>query len=128
MLVISNEKMKALEKEIRKPDKTQLQSELARIFPALPVDELDGFIEKGLEKTAKYRIDEQGSVKDFIRLMIIVAQDFDEYPPAQEQLKRNDIDPNLSVRLMRELLTPDEWREAEGYGLKANPGSQKYYV
>jgi hypothetical protein len=98
------------------------------MFPALPADELDNFIEKGVEKTTRYRIDEHDSVKDFIRLMIVVVLDFDEHPQAQRQLKRKDANPNLTVRLMRELLTPVEWREAQGYGLKANIGEQKYYV
>jgi hypothetical protein len=128
MLVISNEKNKALEKEIRQPDKAELQTDLAKIFPTLPTDELDRFIEIGLEKAAKYGIDEQFAVKDFIRLMIIIAQDFDEHPKVKQQLTRRDANPNLRVQLARELLTPDEWREAANHGPKADLGSQKYYV
>lgn len=120
--------MSLLEKEIRRADKKQLREDLSRIFPMLLEDELDEFVETGFEKTAKYKIDEDAPVKDFIRLMIIVARDFDEYPKAQKQLTRKDVDPNLSVQLMRELLTPAEWREAENYGLRANLGDQKYYV
>lgn len=128
MLVISNEQIGLLNKEIRRADKEQIRDDLSKMFPALPEDELSSFIETGFEKTAKYGIDEDAPVKEFIRLMIVVARDFDEYPKAQEQLTREVADPNLNVRLVRELLTPAEWREAENYGLKANLGDQKYYV
>ena len=120
MLVISNEKMNAMNKEVRKTDKAQLQSELSEIYPALPKDELDGFIESGLEKTGRYGIDEDLAIEYFIRLMIEVARDFDEYPKAQEQLTRTDVNPNLTVQLARELLTPDEWREAKSFGPRAS--------
>lgn len=128
MLVISNKKMKALDKETRKPEKTELQIELAEIFPNLPKDELNNFIENGLEKTAKYKIDEEGAVKDFIRLMIVVAKDFDQYPKAQEQLNRTDIDPNLSVQLMCELIIPTEWQEAKSFGIRASDRNTEDYV
>lgn len=120
MLVISNEKMKALDKEIRRPDRQELKTELSEFFPDLPGDELDGFIDAGLEKTARYKIDEETAVTDFIRLMIDVARDFDEHPKALEQLTRRDIKPNLRVRLLSELLTPIEWREAESFGQRAS--------
>lgn len=120
MLVISNEKMKALEKEIRRPDRKELKIELAEFFPELPEEEIEGFIDAGLEKTALYEIDEDIAVRDFIRLMIDIARDFDEYPKAQEQLTRRNINPNLRVRLMYELITPDQWREAESFGTRAS--------
>lgn len=128
MLVISKEKDKELQKAIRKTNREEMQTQLAEIFPTLPKEELDRFIDTGLEKTARYGIDEQTAVKDFVRLMIIVAQNFDEHPKANKQLTRRDANPNLRVRLARELLTPDEWREAAGHGPKADLGSQKYYV
>ncbi len=128
MLVIRQEQMSLLEKEIRKADENQIRNDLAQKFPILTESELDDFVKTGFKKTEKYGIDEDAPVKDFIRLMIIVARDFDDYPKAQEQLKREDVDPNLSVRLMIELLTPAEWREAESYGTKLNLGNQKYYV
>jgi len=128
MLVISNEKMKALDKALRKPEKSEIQAELAEIFPNLPKDELDSFIDAGFAKTDQYRIDEYTAVKDFIRLMIVAARDFDRHPKAQEQLYRTDIDPNLSVQLMCELLTPDEWQEAKNLGSRASDRTPEDYV
>lgn len=120
--------MSLLEKEVRRADKKRIRDDLAGMFPMLADDELDEFVATGFEKTAKYKIDEDAPVKDFIRLMIIVARDFDEYSQAQKQLTRDDVDSNLTVELMCELLTPAQWREAENYGLKTNLGDQKYYV
>lgn len=120
MLTISNEKIKTLNKEIRQPDRKELENELAEFFPTLPKDELDNFIDAGLEKTARYKIDEETAVTDFIRLMIDIARDFDEHPKAKAQLTRRDIKPNLRVQLLSELITPVEWREAESFGPRAS--------
>ena len=128
MLVISNEKMRALEKEIRKPDKSLLETELAEMFPALPKDELHSFIDAGIEKASRYLIDEETAVRDFIRLMIVVARDFDQYPKAQEQLNRTDCDPNLNVQLMCELIIPTEWQEAKTFGPRASDRNTEDYV
>ena len=128
MLVISNEKMKLLDKQLRAPDKTWIQNQLTEMFPAVPAEELRQIIDIGFEKTANYHIDEDFSVRDFIGLMIVAAQDFDEYPPAQKQFLRPDIDPNLSVQLVCELLTPTQWQEAKKFGTRASDRDQEDYV
>jgi len=126
--VISKERIKLLDKQLRTPDKAWIQNQLAGMFPALPAEELEKFIEIGFEKTAKYLVDEDFPVRDFIALMIVAATDFDEYPPARAQLLREDIDPNLSVQLICELLTPAEWQEAKTFGTRASDRDQEDYV
>ena len=128
MLVISNEKMKTLDKAMRCPDRDEIRRELVDFFPALPPAELDSFIDTGFEKTARYGIDEHTATRDFIRLMIVVAKDFDNYPKAQEQLRRTGNDANLNVQLMCELLTPDEWQEAKNSGERATDRQKEDYV
>jgi len=128
MLLISNEKMRSMDKEIRKPDKAELRAGLAKMFSSLPPDELDRFIETGLEKAAGYGLDEHIPIKDFIRLMIVVAQDFDEQPKVREQLTRGDVDPNWKVRLACELVTPAEWQEAAKCGTRATIRREEEYV
>lgn len=120
--------MEVFSKEVRKPKINELQEELVELFPTLPQDELFSFIESGLRKTEKYDIDEHTAVKDFIRLMIVVSKDFDEYPPANEQLTGTEAIPNLRVQLMCELLTPIEWQEAKKYGIRASDRSEEDYV
>lgn len=128
MLKISDEQMSVFQQSVRKTDKKLLREELSALFPALPDDELDSFIESGLIKTEKYGINESKPVKDFIRLMIGVAKDFDEYPPAKKQITRNDVNPNLTIKLMCELLTPIEWQEATQFGQRASDRNKEDYV
>lgn len=128
MIKISNKQMEVFSKEIRKPKKKELQEELVEMFPALSQDELFSFIETGLKKIEKYGIYEHTAVKDFIRLMIVVSEDFDEYPPANELLTRIDVTPNLRVQLMCELLTPIEWQEAKKFGKRASDRIEEDYV
>lgn len=128
MLKITNKQMDVFTKAVRKPNKAELKMDLNELYTALPDEELENFINLGLEKSSKYGIDEFFAVKDFIRLMIVVALDFDTYPPVKEQLTRKDVDPNLTVQLACELITPSEWQEAKTYGQRASDRTEDDYV
>jgi hypothetical protein len=82
------------------------------LVETIPEEQLLAMVARGIDRARRYGIRQKFGLAMFVELMLLVGEDFDEYPPIRAILLQPDIDPDDKMDRIIDTMTEPQWQGA----------------